>query len=373
MQARLTLRDRALGVRDRLIASPRFQRWVAGVPIVRKVAQRRARAVFDLVAGFVYSQILFACVRLKLFDALVEGPRSIVDLAERLSLSVDAAERLLRAAAALGLAQRRANGDYGLGELGAAVVGNPGIAAMVEHHAILYADLHDPVALLRGEEKDTLMANYWPYAAGGRTDELAAERLVEYSALMSASQPLIASDVIDAYPFERHRCLLDVAGGEGTFLAAVGARVPALRLMLFDLPVVADRARARFAQVGLADRAEAVGGDMLADPLPEGADLVSLVRVVHDHDDVGVEAIFRSVRRMLPDDGALIVAEAMSDTPGAEPIGDAYFGFYLLAMGRGRSRTPDEIIALLRKAGFTRCEILPTRRPMLVRLVVARP
>ena len=37
-----------------------------------------------------------------------------------------------------------------LGPLGAAMVGNPGVAAMVEHHALLYADLADPVALLRG-------------------------------------------------------------------------------------------------------------------------------------------------------------------------------------------------------------------------------
>ena len=29
----------------------------------------------------------------------------------------------------------------------------------------------------------------------------------------------------------------------------------------------------------------------------------------------------------------------MADAPGAEPVGDAYFGFYLLAMGRGRPRT----------------------------------
>lgn len=373
MDAQLSLLDRALAIRDRLVASPRFQRWAAGFPLTRAIARRRARALFDLVAGFVYSQVLFACIRLRLLEQLADGPRAVPELAERLSLSIEATELLVRAAAALGLTQRRSNDRFGLGELGAALIGNPGIAAMVEHHAILYADLHDPVALLKGEAKDTEMARYWPYAAGSKAGDLAAERLVDYSALMSASQPLIAGDVLDAYPFGQHRCLLDVGGGEGGFLIAAAARSAGLRLMLFDLPVVAERARERFAAAGLAERAVAIGGDMLSDPLPPGADVISLVRVVHDHSDIGVLRIFQAARRALPDDGALVVAEAMAGTPGAEPVGDAYFGFYLLAMGRGRSRTPEEIIALSRQAGFTRHEVIDSRRPMLARLVVARP
>ncbi len=365
--------DRVLTIRDRLVASPRFQRWAAGFPLTRSIARRRARELFDLVAGFVYSQVLFACIRLRVLDHLADGPRSVSDLAERLLLSRDATERLLRAAAALRLTERRSTGDFGLGELGAALLGNPGIGAMVEHHAILYADLHDPVALLRGEAKDTEMARYWPYAARANPDDMAAERLADYSGLMTASQPLIADDVLDAYPFGRHRCLLDVGGGEGGFLMSAASRVPDLRLMLFDLPVVAERARTRFAEAGLADRAVAFGGDMLSEPLPSGADIISLIRVVHDHTDEGAQRIFQAARQALPDDGVLLVAEAMAGTPGAEPVGDAYFGFYLLAMGRGRSRTPEEIVALLRQAGFTRHQVIDCRRPMLARLVVARP
>ena len=93
---------------------------------------------------------------------------------------------------------------------------------------------------------------------------------------MSASQPLVADEILDAYAVTSHRCLLDVGGGEGAFLVRAAQRAPALRLMLFDLPAVADRARARFAAFGLAHRASVVGGDFLRQPLPTGADLVSL-------------------------------------------------------------------------------------------------
>ena len=364
--------DRWCALRDRLLASPAFQRTAAAFPLTRPIARRRARALFDLCAGFVYSQVLLACVRLRLFDILAEGPQTVAALSVRLSLSQEATMRLLCAAVSLRLAARRGNDRFGLGDLGAALLGNPGIAAMVEHHALLYADLEDPVALLRGERPDTELARYWAYSRADRPSALDGERVAAYSALMSASQRLVAGEVLDAYALDGHRCLLDVGGGEATFIAAAAMRAPHLRLVLFDLPAVAARAEARLADTGLADRVRVVGGDFFSDPLPAGADIVSLVRVVHDHDDAAALALLRAVRRALPADGTLILAEPMSGTPGAEPIGDAYFGFYLLAMGSGRPRTPDELETLLQRAGFGHIRRVPTRMPLQVCLIVAR-
>jgi demethylspheroidene O-methyltransferase len=117
----------------------------------------------------------------------------------------------------------------------------------------------------------------------------------------------------------------------------------------------------------------AIGGDFLSDPLPDSADVISLVRVLLDHDDDAALTLLRAVRKALPPDGTLLLAEPMSETPGAEPIGDAYFGFYLLAMRSGRPRTPGHIRNLLREAGFTRSRLARTGTPLLVRLIVARP
>ena len=364
--------DRGRAVRDRLVASAWFRRRAAAFPLTRPVARRRARALFDLCAGFVYSQILLACVRLRLPQILLEGPQTTAALSLRLSLSADATARLLAAAVSLRIAARRGRGRFGLGPLGAALVDNPGVTAMIEHHALLYDDLRDPVALLREERGGTGLASYWPYADSGAVPGLGAEQVASYTALMAASQPLVAGEVLDAYRLDRHRCLLDVGGGDGTFLAAAAARAPGLRLMLLDLPPVAERAREHFAAQRLAGRATAVGGDFLRDSLPRGADIISLVRILHDHDDDSALTLLRAVRRALPEDGTLLVAEPMSGTRGAEPIGDAYFGFYLLAMGRGRPRTPGEIRALLREAGFARSRLVPTHTPLLTRLIVAR-
>ncbi len=360
--------------RNRIVARPGFQRWAAAFPLTRPVARRHASELFDLVAGFVYSQVLLACVRLDLFDLLAEGPLPLPALAARLQLSPEGTERLVAAAAALELVERRSGGRIALGRLGAPLVGNRAVTSMIEHHATLYADLGDPVALLRREGRPA-MAGYWPYAAvdgSASPAALSAERVAEYSALMSASQPLVTEEVLAAYRFDRHQVLLDVGCGEGGFATAVAAQAPRLQLMLFDLPAVAELARVRLHQGGLGERSRTFGGDFFADELPQGADIVSLVRVCFDHPDDRVLKLLKAVRRALPEHGTLLLAEPMSEVPGVEAMGDAYFGFYLLAMGRGRPRSAAHLGRLLGEAGFASVRSVPTRMPLQSGLLVAR-
>jgi demethylspheroidene O-methyltransferase len=356
--------------RNRLLASPRFQLWASTFPLTRRVARRRAGALWDICAGFVYSQILQSCVQLQVFDALREGPRSVDQLAELLALSRPDAVILLESAAALRLLQRRGNDRFGLGVLGAALLGNPGATAMIEHHALLYSDLRDPVALLRHDQKCTALGRLWPYAAGIQPADLPAEDVAAYSNLMAASQPLVAADVLAAYRLDGHHCLLDLGGGDGTFLTQVAAGASDLKLMLFDLPAVADRARERFQAAGLTGRAQAFGGDFRSGSLPDGADIVSLIRVIHDHNDDAALAILSAAWQALPPGGTVLLAEPMAGTPAAGGV-EAYFAFYLLAMGSGRPRRAEELTALLHTAGFTGVRLLPTRRPMLIRVLTA--
>jgi demethylspheroidene O-methyltransferase len=338
---------------------------------MRPIARRRARALFDLVAGFVYTQVLQACVRLRLFELLAEGPQTAAELARRMDLPLDGADRLLAAAVSLDLVEHRAGGRFGLGKLGAPMVGNQAISAMVEHHSVLYADLQDPVALLRGTGGPASLSRYWAYATAASPGALPPEQVNEYSALMSASQPLVAEEVLDTYDVRGHRCLLDVGGGQGRFLQAVGRRAPALKLMLFDLPGVVPVARAAFAAQGMDGRTTVHGGDFTRDPLPTGADIATLIRVIYDHPDARALTILRAVYRALPPGGTLLLAEPMAGAPGAPRMGDAYFGFYLLAMRGGRSRTAADLSALMQAAGFEGVRELPTPIPLQVGVLIA--
>jgi demethylspheroidene O-methyltransferase len=366
-------RDAFAAWRDRLVASHRFQRWAAGFWLTRPLARRRAAQLFDLVAGFVYSQVLSACVRLDLFDHLGRnGPQTLEALASQGGMPPRAMQRLLDAAVSISLLRRLGDGRYALGALGAPLVGNEPLKAMIAHHAALYADLRDPVALLREEGVGSSMSAYWPYAAYDAPGQLTEQRVAEYSALMTASQPMVIDEVLDAYDFGRHRQMLDVGGGEGRFVSEVARRHPDLAITLFDLPPVAELARRRLQGLGLGARVRTAGGSFFDDALPPGADLITLVRVLFDHDDEHALAILRAARQALQPGGIVLVAEPMARTPGAHAMGDAYFGFYLLAMGRGQPRSAEDMVRLLGAAGFHGARSVRTRVPLQAGVVIAR-
>jgi len=369
----IELRDRWIGWRNALLSNPLFQRWAADFPLTRPVAHRRAQGLFDLVAGFVYSQTLQTCTRLGLLDYLRQEPATPEAVARTLGLPLESAKRLLGAADALKLVQPVSKGRYALGPQGAALLGNAGLIEMINHHHHLYADLADGVSLLRRGGGQGRLAAFWPYATSSAPHEGTSADVAAYSALMAASLPVLAEDIFHAYPIGRHRRLLDIGGGEGAFLVAAGLHAPGLKLMLFDLPSVTARARDRLDRAGLADRVEIVSGDFLSEPAPAGADLITLIRILHDHDDAGVMTLLRSAHAALPSHGALLIAEPMSAASKADRVANVYFALYLLAMGRGRARTPAEISGMAKAAGFRRIRELPTRSPFLMRAIIAHP
>lgn len=354
------------GWRNRKIASPAFQSWASRFPLTRGHARREGERLFDLVAGFVYSQVLYAVVELDLLAATRDAPQTAAVLASRCRVPADRMEALCQAAAALGLFER-VRGGYQLASLGAALLGVPGVVGMIRHHDVFYRDMEDPIAVLRGE-RETELARFWPYVfgAGAAGNPDVAER---YSALMADSQALVAEETLRTVSFAGVRHLLDVGGGTGAFLAAVGEAYPDLPMTLFDLPAVVPAAEARFRAAGMSDRVRIAAGSFRDDTLPDGADAISLVRVLYDHADATVRALLAKAHAALPPGGRLIVSEPMSG--GARPgrAGDVYFAFYCMAMQTGKARSQARIAELMKEAGFQDIETPRTRRAFVTSVV----
>lgn len=359
--------DRWRRWRNARVASPAFQSWAAAHPLTRSATRKDGERLFDLVAGFVHSQVLFTLVELDLLAELMDAPHTSAEIAARHQIDPDRMEALLRAAVALDLLEI-GSGGYQTARLGAAVTGVPGLADMIRHHAVFYRDLADPLALIRGQA-DTELARFWPYVFGGGVESDVAAR---YSELMAESQGLVAEETLRAVRFDGIRRLMDVGGGTGAFLAAVGKAKPGPDLTLFDLPTVAPAARARFEAAGLSDRVRIETGSFRTDPLPKGADAISLVRVLYDHADATVAQLLRSVFDALPPGGRLIVSEPMTGAEGPERAGDVYFAFYCMAMRTGRARAPGEIARLMREAGFEGVMRRGTARPFVTSVVEGR-
>lgn len=366
--AGLSTRPRRWPSFHQLMARPGFQSLIDRIPLVNRVSRRDGAALFDLVQGFVAAQTLSALVELGVFEDLRDGPKAAGEVARSGKMSPERMAALLQAGAALKLLRRHRDGRFGLARRGAAAIGVPGLAEMLLHHRLFYRDMADPVSVMSGDAP-TEVSRYWAYLASDAPDAAAAQ---DYSRLMARSQALVAEDTLRLAPLKGVRRLMDVGGGTGAFIEAAARAYPAVSATLFDLPAVLPGAAARLARAGLSDRVTLHPGSFHARSLPVGADAISLVRVLYDHDDATVRSLLGKVRTALPPGGRLIVSEPMSGGARPDPAADVYFAFYTAAMRSGRVRSAAEISTMCRDAGFARVRAPKPLRPFVTSVVVAR-
>jgi len=144
-----------------------------------------------------------------------------------------------------------------------------------------------------------------------------------------------------------------------------------MRLGIFDLPAVITLAGESLKTTAPTIQVALHPGDFFRHGLPTGYSMISLVRILHDHDDEPVMKLLRGVREALPAGGRILVAEPMKDEPGAAEMSSVYFGFYLMAMGSGRPRSISELRSMLQSAGFENIEHHPTMLPLVCSVITA--
>jgi hypothetical protein len=154
--------------------------------------------------------------------------------------------------------------------------------------------------------------------------------------------------VANGYDWTTVRHVADIGGGTGTLIAEVLRRNPQLRGTLADLPETAARGRAYLAGCGLASRCEVVGQSFF-DPLPPGADVYLLNRVIHDWDDAAASAILRRCAEAAGSTGRVLVVESAG---GGDSSGFAEMNLRMLVLTGGRERTIDDYSVLADDAGL---------------------
>jgi hypothetical protein len=191
----------------------------------------------------------------------------------------------------------------------------------------------------------------WEYRAAR-----AEEQAVFDGAMTSLSAPVIEA-VARAYDFGRFGSVVDVGGGRGHQLAAILARYPGLRGVLFDQPEAV-------ATVAPGERTSVVGGDFFA-AVPEGCDVYLLKAVLHDWPDEQCVAILRSCRRAMAPDGVVLLVEQVLDL-APDPVRTAFSDLNMLVAPGGRERELAEYGSLLTAAGFSLGRAVPTGTDVFV-------
>jgi SAM-dependent methyltransferase len=286
---------------------------------------------------------LFAASELGVFEALAEAPASLDALAARIGLTRRAARISADAMVALGLLER--DGD---------LYRNGGAAA----HFLAGRTPADLRPLLRFW--DTISYPTWETLAealgsGPRHTvfELDPARQAVLSAGIEAVLAGPAAALGRVVDFSAHHRLLDIGGGTGSWSIATVRQHRHLAATVLDLPRVAEIARSRIADAGVADRIEVIAGDAMVGALPAGHDVFLVANLVHYWSPADNCALLQRIRAASPHRGRLLMADFWTDATHTQPVHAAMMaGEFAVHLRDGDVYSVDEARAWLVETGW---------------------
>jgi hypothetical protein len=301
--------------------------------------------ISQLLAGHLVPRVVSTAAELELDRHLRDGPRDAADLARATATDPDTLGRFLRALATTGIVVEHEDGRFSLTPLGAqlrfARIGMLGDGA----HRI-WDDLMYTLRTGRPAFDHIFGSQFYDYL--GERPEAEAD----FNEWMAVTAGPWLPAAVAACDLTGAKLLVDVGGGDGTFLAALLTANPDLRGILLDLPKAVAGAPAAFERAGVADRATTVAGSFF-ETIPEGGDVYTVCRVLFNWDDERAAAILRTIRRAMPEGARLLVIEVPLPPLGhPQRVMGAFNDLNNLLLMGGRYRTIDEIRALFEKSGF---------------------
>jgi hypothetical protein len=159
--------------------------------------------------------------------------------------------------------------------------------------------------------------------------------------------------------FSDIRILADIGGGHGMALAIILPRIPAMRAILFDLPLVVKAAGLFLERFGVAKRVEIRGGNFF-EIIPEGADAYLLKHILHDWSDQDCIRILQRIREAAKPGAKLLVIEAVLEALNQPQFAKTSDIERLIMTRGGKERTLAEWQKLLYPAGFRLLRIIHT-------------
>ncbi|MFI6155869.1 methyltransferase [Kitasatospora sp. NPDC051170] len=315
---------------------------------------------------------LRAAATLRLADHIAAGHDRLPALAERTGTDPDLLERLLRFLVCREVFTEPHPGAYGLTGLSAALLdGHPSRLRSWLDQSGIGARLD---AAARGL-LDALRTGRPPYQdLHGKPfyEDLAAHPSgLTFDALRSRHAEGFAAELVQAHPWPQAGHVVDLGGGTGVLLDALMRAHPHLRTTLVELPDAARAAHDRLTAAGHGDRFTTVAGSFL-DPLPPGADVYTLVNVLHNWNDTDTLRILRRCAEAAAPHSTVLVVERLLDEGDPHAMTAMDLGMFLYLGGRERTLPAYRSLATTATLTHTATTPLPSGLRILT-LTPARP
>jgi len=319
----------------------------------------------DMVRGFWHSRIVLTAVELDLFTAVGGEGGTVADVADRAGTDPRATRMLLNALVGLGMLKKHIDW-FSLtptAERHLVDGASEDARAVFGHQADLWRRWTSLTECIRTGDP----------APGVGSREEGPSSPGNFIGAMHRFAEEQATAFVKAVDLTGVGQLLDLGGGSGAYAMAFCRQAPGLKATVFDHGAVIPLTREYVSAAGMSDRVSLLEGDMVADDIGTGYDLVWFSNVAHCLGETEVQSVFHKVRGALNPGGRFVVRDFILNDDKTEPAFAAVFALNMLVnTPHGDSYSLREYTEWLASAGFATPEQITVTGAGNTAMLVAR-
>jgi hypothetical protein len=323
-----------------------------------------------MIFGKWISMSLSVAARLRIADLLAESPLSIDELSAATKTHPQSLYRLMRALASVGVFRTNARAQFELTEVGYFLRSNVkgSMRGVADYCGAMWSWRAWEEMLFSIQTGDTAFDKVFQQPVFDYLSQHPEESAV-FNEGMTGFSGSESEAIIEVYDFSRFSSIVDIGGGHGHLLASILRKFTGAKGTVFDAPHVVTGAMATFHEFGVADRANATGGDFFHS-VPSGHDAYLLKHIIHDWNDTNCQRILKAIRSACTSGTTLLVCEMVIPS-GDQPHPGKLLDLEMLVVASGQERTESEYQSLLASRGFRLERIVALPSPISIVEAVA--
>ena len=321
----------------------------------RSDAIREQIAILSKVEGFFEASVMFALLRLYLFEALEHRAHSISELSRKTRADAGRLGRLLRCAATMGFLESREGEHFTLSKPARVVL----LKSSPEYYLGDWLHFLHTLYRVFGQLDEAVLAGH-PVLDLARELEAKPGAARSFNRAMDTYARLRGRELADYLDLDGATSLLDLGCGPGTYAYHLAVRNPRLELYLADLPAVIEETSRLGQWADLQNPIQYLPLDLLQEELPGSYEVILISNTLHM---LGHEASRKLMSRLfsrVKPGGSLVVQAQFLGTGGLGLRWPAILDLIMLCGSqRGENHTVEETSVWLREAGFRETEHCP--------------
>ena len=313
--------------------------------------------LMNFIVGKWISKPIYVAAEFGIADMLVEGSKTIQELAQLTQSHAPSLYRMMRALASVGIFSEVEEKRFGLTPM-AELLQSGAMKSIALMFNSDWSDkawgcfMHSIKTGCTAFEK----AHGLPVSDWLKENPYAAEVFNEANAVKAVNSNRA---IVDVYDFSGINTLTDVGGGLGVLMAEILIANSSMYGIVADIPSVICSAKEIIKSQGLENRCKVVECDFFKN-IPSGSDSYLMSNILHDWSNEKCHIILKNCHKAMKPESKLLIVE-MVIPPGNKPSIAKLLDLEMLVTTGGCERTEEDFKTVLNSSGFQFSQIIQTK------------